>query len=526
MLGRLIRRLTGRAAPPAGELAERLIAERRWPEAQAALEEHLRLDEKNLPAWNRLAYVLAMQGHLDEAATACERAVRLDPADAAAHANLGNVRRTQNRLDDAATCYAKALELDPRLPEVHHALGNVHREAGRSRAAIDSYRRALALEPDRADTQAYLGKLLMDEGQMAEALACYRRSVELHPEFPEAWNALGLGLWMSLRMPEAEAALRRALEQDAKFTDARLNLALLLMLLGRYEEGLRLYESRLEGNAQLAAFESVQRWNGEHLSGGTLFLWDDEGLGDAIMMLRYARYLHAKGAQKVVLGCTPALVRLAATAAGIDEVVPKTGAIAFGADTLHCPLSSLPLAFGTLVGSVPSDVPYLSVPSELKTAWAAQLAPVAGVRAGLVWSGSSIYKRSTLRNVPLDTLAPLASVPGVRLISLQKGEPAAEASRLPGLITQPIEECTDLLDTGALIEALDLVITVDTSVAHLAGALGKPVWLLNRYESEWRWGLEREDSIWYPTLRIFRQQRHGDWREPIARIAAALAAWK
>lgn len=508
------------------ELADGLIRQGQWLQAQQVLEGVVRSPASDATAWNLLAYTLAMQGNLDQAARVCLEAARLHPTDPAAHANLGNIRRDQNRLEEAVACYERAIALDPKLAEVHRALGNVHRQLGRRSAAIASYRTALALEPSQADSHAYLGKLLADEGGHEEALACYQRAVELQPRFAEAWNALGLASWMMLRLPEAERAFRQAVEQDAQLVDAKLNLALLLMLRGNYEEGLPLYEARLHGHPQLAALAGVRRWQGEPLSGETLFLWEDEGLGDAMMMLRYAAALRAKGSGKVVLSCSQPLLRLAASVRGVDQVVLNTGAVQLGNAVVHCPLSSLPLALATRVDSVPRDVPYLAVPQQLKAVWKERLAALSGLRVGLVWNGSSIYKRSALRNIPLEAFAPLASVPNVHLVSLQKGEAALEAKRLPGLITSHIEECGDFLDTGALVEALDIVVSVDTSVAHLAGALGKPVWLLNRYESEWRWGLEREDSIWYPTLRIFRQQRHGDWAEPIGRAAAALAAWQ
>jgi tetratricopeptide (TPR) repeat protein len=524
MLGELIRRLRKRPAQRERELADRLIGEGRWREAQATLESVLQKDVADVGAWNLLAYAVAMQGRLEDAAEVCLQASRRHPADAAAYANLGNIRRDQGRLDDALACYEQALARDPALAEVHHALGNVHRQAGRNAAAIRSYGQALALEADRAESHAYLGKCLADDGRHEQALACFRRAVELRPHFPEAWNALGLGLWMALQISEAEAALRRAVEQDAGFTEAKVNLALLLMLRGNYAEGLPLYEARLEGHPQLVPLQGVPRWRGEPLRGRTLFLWDDEGLGDAMMMLRYASGLRAKGARKVVLSCSPGLLRLAASAPGIDEVLPRAGRIALGADAVHCPLGSLPLVCETRIDSVPHAVPYLSVPGDLKAAWQDRLAPFSGRRIGLVWNGSSVYKRSALRNVALAAFRPLAQLPNVTLFSLQKGDAAAEAREFAGLVTQPIDDCTDLLDTAALIEALDIVISVDTSVAHLAGALAKPVCLLNRYESEWRWGLEGERSPWYPTLRIFRQQAPGDWNGVIARIASALRA--
>jgi tetratricopeptide (TPR) repeat protein len=522
MLGELFRRLKARPALRRSVAADRLMDAQRWPEAEAALEALVRTDASDVAAWNRLAYAVAMQGRLDDAAEVCLRAARFHPDDPAAYANLGNIRREQNRLDEAARCYEQALARDARLAEVHYALGNVQRQAGRSVAAVEAYRNALALEPERAETHAYLGKALADSGQQGQALPCFRRAVELRPHFPEAWNALGLGLWMMLRIPEAEVALRRALEQDPQFTDAKVNLALLLMLQGNYREGFPFYETRLDGNAQLASLEGVPRWHGEPLRGRPILLWDDEGLGDAIMMLRYASELHARGAGKVTLSCSPALLRIASRAPGIDEVVPKSGSVTLGGRAVHSPLGSLPLAFGTRPDCVPSTVPYLSVPEALKAQWRDKLAALSGLRVGLVWNGSSIYKRSALRNIPLERFRPLGGLPGVQLISLQKGDAAAEARSFRGLIMNYIDECADLLDTGALVESLDIVVTVDTSVAHLAGALGKPVWLLNRFESEWRWGLEGDRSPWYPTLRIFRQHALGDWDTVIARVASAL----
>jgi hypothetical protein len=248
----------------------------------------------------------------------------------------------------------------------------------------------------------------------------------------------------------------------------------------------------------------------------------EEGLGDCLMTMRYLPKLAEKGAGKVLVLADPALARLVQTLPTVGEITSRVDRLSPDSFDLHCPMMSLPYAFGTRADTIPNAVPYLSVPHDMREAWSGRLSGTKRPRVGLVWSGNRNYGRDALRSLSLRQLEPLMGVSGTGFVSLQKGEAAKELQRSDWPILDRMNECADFLDTAALIANLDLVISVDTSVAHLAGALGKPVWLLNRFESEWRWQLDREDSPWYPTMRIFGQPAFGDWNSVLQKIAREL----
>jgi hypothetical protein len=249
-----------------------------------------------------------------------------------------------------------------------------------------------------------------------------------------------------------------------------------------------------------------------------LLIWTDQGLGDAIMMMRYFPMLKDFGFRKVVVSCEDALVRVMQSLPGVDEVVAR-GQLKVNC---HFPMGSLPLLFRTRVDTIPNKIPYLSVPEGLKRKWADRLAAVGPPRVGLVWAGRKNNPKDPLRSVRLEKFSPLLDISGIEFFSLQKGEAAGQIEATGFKLIDYMDDCGDLLETAALVENLDLVVSVDTATVHLAGALGRPVWLLNRFESEWRWMLDREDSPWYPTMRIFTQPRGGNWSDVLVDVASAL----
>jgi hypothetical protein len=307
------------------------------------------------------------------------------------------------------------------------------------------------------------------------------------------------------------------------------------LLHGDYETGLQLLESRLEPDAlDDPAYDGMRaatrgmmetpRWRGEPLPGQTLLLWADQGMGDSIMMMRYLPEVRRRTGGRVIVECQPPLERIFRAMPEVNEVV-LTGTAASRDFHLQCPMMSLPFVLGTRLATIPDRVPYIPVPDDLVDRWRGKLGRIGAPRVGLAWAGRPALPKDALRSVPLRRFAPLFDTPGVNFFSLQKGDEARQVRETAWKIHDFMDEAGDLLDTAALVGHLDLVISVDTSVAHLAGALGKPVWLLNRLESEWRWMLEREDSPWYPTMRIFRQHSLGDWEPVILRVASALRAF-
>lgn len=375
------------------------------------------------------------------------------------------------------------------------------------------------LGPPRAD-------ILYGLGRFEDALAECDLSSEIIVSLRRALTLSKLG-----RYNEALVSLSEAITSDPDNAEAHVISSFVHLLLGQYDEGWREFEWRLEAGDGLGRrYLALPRWTGKELvEGKTVLLRAEQGLGDTLQFIRYAPLLAARGA-RVVAEVDPSLAGLVSGIEGITAVVSNLEA--FTDWDIQCPIMSLPFAFGTTLESIPNKTPYLTANPVKVAAWRERLECLAGLRVGLVWSGNprlhdpAANAVDQRRSVTLEHFSKLANVPGVSLVSLQKGEAALQTrSPPPGMFIHDwTDELYDFADTAALIEALDLVISVDTSVAHLAGGLGKPVWLLNRFDTCWRWLLDREDSPWYPTLRQFRQPKLGDWATVISRVAAELAA--
>ena len=313
----------------------------------------------------------------------------------------------------------------------------------------------------------------------------------------------------------------------------RYNLATSLLMRGDYARGFELYEYRFDSFLERAtparkfarSLGLDRRWRGESLSNRRIVIWCEQGFGDSLMMFRYLPLLKTRGAKKVMVVCERELVNLTKALAAVDRVLSGNDVLAVNDFDLHCPAMSLPYCFQTTLDTVPRDVPYLNVPDEAVELWRRRLSKREGVKVGLAWAGDESLEADLRRSIPLASLEPLFRVPGVQLVSLQKDRRLEEARLAPALVDW-MPECADFMGTGALVAALDLVIAVDTAVAHLAAALGKDVWLLNRFESEWRWGKGATRSVWYPTMTIFNQRevdRWGDVIEEAARRVGNLA---
>jgi tetratricopeptide (TPR) repeat protein len=403
-------------------------------------------------------------------------------------------------------------------------------DVARPAAAAAMLRRVLRAAPHIASAHNLLGMALVDLGDLAGAIAVFRRATALAPEAAGAWSNLGMALKIEGRFDESLQAYDRARALAPSDPQIRLNRAVALLRAGRMAEAWEDYESRLEigGRARLSLRRLLPSLaNGVELEGRTVLAWHEEGYGDTIQFARYLPLLAERGAR--VLAWVPKpLMRLVSTLPGVAEVLtPPAAPPAFD---WHIPFFSLPRAFGTTLATIPAPMSYLAADPAGIAAWAARL-PAGGLRVGLVWAGQArpwlpgFAALDARRSTDLTTLAPLAQVPGLTLVSLQAG-PAARQARQPppGMVLHdPMGKVMDFADTAAIIANLDAVVSVDTSVAHLAGALGRPVLLLDRYDSCWRWLAGREDSPWYPSLRIFRQPRPGDWAPVVTRVAEALA---
>jgi tetratricopeptide (TPR) repeat protein len=511
-------------------------------------------------ALSNLGVALAQRDSLAEAESYLRRAAEADPGFAPAHHNLGVALAQQGFPDAAVVALRKALEVDPAYAEAHFNLANTLSGMGLAADAVESYRDALRHRPDYPEALCNLGLILAESGKPGEAAVLLRQATRLRTDYVEAHNNLGLALGELGRFEEAMTSLERALEINPRYAAAHGNLGSACKGLGRAEEAVACYEAALRyepdspshhWNLSLALLQSGDfargwqeyewrwrrpatpmrpfrqpLWEGLPLDGRTILLWCEQGLGDAIQFARYAPLVRARGG-RVVLECPEPLRALFQTLPGVEELLPE-GVGATKSFDCHAPLMSLPRLLHTMLATVPADVPYLEADPALVERWRERLASSDCFRVGVAWQGNPHHKWDRWRSVPLALFAPLAEVPGARLVSLQQGPGSEQLPALRGRF--------DVLDLGtelaaapgawanvaAVIACLDLVVSVDTATAHLAGALGVPVWVPLPTLVDWRWLLGRDDSPWYPTMRLFRQKQLGDWEPAFARMADTL----
>lgn len=514
-------------------------------------------------AYRNLGIILQDQGKIDEAIALYHQVLRLQPDHAEACFNLANALQTQEQDNDAIRYYQEAIKRKPDYADAYYNLGMALQKQGKLDEAIASYQQTLRCQPDLADAYYNIGMALQEQQKLDEAIAIYRQALSLKPEFAEAYNNIGMALRDQGRLDEAIAACRQALRLKADFAEAYTNLANALGNSGQYDEAdahyleaVRLkpdmaeahfnralhlflqgnfaaawpeYEWRWQAKGFLKKGQStpdlgLHIWDGSDLQGRNILLHSEQGLGDTIHFARYAALLKRRGAGQVLLTCPPELHRLMRSCQGIDQVLPRIPAAGFDVAIF---LLSVPRLLGTLsVEDIPADVPYLHCDPHQVERWEAWLAERGagrpGLRVGIAWQGFTGHTGDRWRSVPLTQFAPLAEHAGIRLVSLQKGPGSEQLTQRPGLALNAGPELLDMADTAALVRCLDLVIAVDTAVVHLAGALGKPVWVAVPKVPDFRWMLRREDSPWYPTMRLFRQMERGHWDEVFQRIKMAI----
>ncbi|MDR3464788.1 MAG: tetratricopeptide repeat protein [Xanthobacteraceae bacterium] len=512
---------------PIGEalmMADRYRGEGRLLEAEALCRQVLEA-QPNLPEAAHLLGVIAHQsGRLPEAIEQVRRAVKLAPRVALFHANLGEMLRIAGRPRLAVEEGRRALEIDPAMPVALSNLGVALYELKQYEEAADTQRRAVAAAPNFAEGHSNLGNALYALKRFDEAIASYRRAIALQPNYADAWSNLGTTLHHAGEFDEAMAALRRAIALAPGHGNAHAGLGILLLMRGDLGEGWEEYDWRLRSTEVKGPRFPERPWEGESLAGRHIYVQAEQGFGDTLQFARYIPRLAAR-AGKVTLRVHQQLTTLLRESLPGIEVLGDRGAPApYDCDTV---LLSLPRRFKTRLETIPGETPYLRAPPEAAARWTRRLAALKGLKVGLVWAGNPEHVNDMRRSLGLGTLARVLAVGGVSFVSLQVGPRAADLNRPENRapdITDLSRELTDFVETAGAVMALDLVIAVDTSVAHLAGALGKPVWLLLPWVSDWRWMLGREDNPWYPTMRLFRQARGEDWPAVTARMADELAA--
>jgi tetratricopeptide (TPR) repeat protein len=473
-----------------------------------------------LEAQNNLGNLLREQGRLEGAVACYRRVLDLRPNSPDVANNLGIALGEQGRLSEAVACYRRVLELRPDLPEAHNNLGHALERQGRLDEAIACFRGALHRRPDFPKALYNLGNTLAAQRRLDEAVVCYRKALQLSPDYTEACNNLGNVLREQGRLDDAVTWLRRAVALQPDFADAHGNLALALLAQGDWAAGWKEYEWRWQTPPMIGSRRGFAQpqWCGEPAAGLTLLVHAEQGLGDTLQFCRYASLAAARGLRVVVEAQKP-LVRLLLSLDGVQAVVARgDGLPDFD---LHCPMLSMPLALGTTPATIPPAPSYLRADAAEVASWRTRLAALGnrGPRIGLVWAGSPGLPSDRRRSIGPERLAPLLGVPGVHLFSLQKTGPAAPEA-FP--LTDFMDEVADFAATAALVANLDLVVSVDTAVAHLAAAMGRPVWLLDRFDPDWRWLAGGRDSPWYPTLRLFRQPHPGDWDSVLAEVVRDL----
>jgi tetratricopeptide (TPR) repeat protein len=536
---------------------------RRHEEALAAYDRALALQPRYAEALNNRGIALRALGRLEASLASHDAALKLRPDDPQALVSRGITLHDLTRLDEALASYDRALARRADHVEAHVNRGAVLHALGRLDEALESFERALSHQPDNVQALTNRGVVLHDLARYGEALAAHdqavaarpddaaaldNRAVTLHklrrledalashdlaiaarPDYAEAWANRGITLYDLRRFDEALASYDRAIALRADYADAHFLKGLASLVTGDLARGWAGYEWRHKAPVARLTPRELPRplWLGDDdLAGKTILLHGEQGFGDSIQFCRYVPLVAARGA-RVVLEVEQPLCGLMQSLPGVAQIVAKgdhTGDALPDYD-LHCPLPSLPLAFATRLETIPANGPYLRAPEQTMAQWSRRLGASRGLRVGLAWAGNPNHVRDRERSMLADHLLPLLDI-DASFVSLQKQLRAGEAEMLARAgIRDVSDDLHDFTDTAALIAQLDLVIAVDTGVAHLAAALGKPVWILVTHAPDWRWLLDRDDSPWYPTVRLFRQDEGRDWTDVVARVRAALVAF-
>jgi rfaE bifunctional protein nucleotidyltransferase chain/domain len=532
------------------------LAQKKLAAAADAFRRALEVSPNNAESLTQLGIVLARQDQVLDAIALFRQAVEIQPQHAVAHNNLGTALNLLGQRDEGFACYQEAVRLQPAYAEAQYNVAVALAERDRVAEALAAYDRALKARPDYTEALYSLGTLLVNEGRPGDGIVCLEQAVRLSPKNPETHNNLGMALAELGRFEESiascDAALRLrpldpkahsnrgnalvalsrfeealasydyALRLQPDYSSARWNRSLALLGEGDYERGWAEYESRWQRPETKTRQLPRPRWDGGELQGKTIFLWCEQGVGDTFQFARYAAQLKRRGAT-VWQECPAHLVPLLSTCPGIDRLFAERKPVPVEFDC-HAPLMSLPFGCGTTVGNIPAETPYLFAEAAEVEHWRRELGD-SGLKIGITWQGNPKHRWDRHRSFSVQRFRSLALVDGVRLYSLQKG---TGMEQLAG-VRFPLTDLRPKLDergggfehTAAVIQALDLVVTCDSAVAHLAGALGKPVWTLLSALSDWRWLRGREDTPWYPTMQLFRQKKLGDWDEVFERVCLA-----
>lgn len=475
-------------------------------------------------ALSNLGYAYQMVGRWGDAIGAYRKALEIVPELAEARLNLGNALVESGRAEEALGELVRVVELRAGDANAHNSLGTAFRALRRTEEAAAAFEKALLLDANHAEAHNNLGNALRVMDRQDEAIAHLERAISLRPDYGQSMNNLGGAFEELGEYERAIETYRKAIAVQPQLHMAHVNLGIALLRNGDFANGWAEYEHRYRDPEIAPLLRKSDRpiWDGTDIAGQTILLHAEQGLGDTIQFVRYAPKVKERS-RHVILRCLPSLLPLLRGIGGVDELISIDDLIP--AHDVQCPLMSLPRIFGTELGNIPAKVPYFHADSSHVPKWGERLAEYREkVKVGLCWAGRAQYANDHRRSIPAERLADFGEIPGMQFVSLQKER------NDQGILGLAMIDCTDELsdfaETAALVDGLDLVISVDTSIAHLAGAMGKPVWVLLPFMPDWRWLRDREDSPWYPTARLFRQKSRGDWAEVIARVREALTTWR
>jgi Flp pilus assembly protein TadD len=493
----------------------------RYPAAIDALRQARDLGDSSPELLQNLAIVLQSGGRLEEAAQAFAELRERQPDNVEAAIALGKVLAAQSKWPEAEDAFRAGLALQPQSAEIHFLLANVLERSGRIGEAIDAYQRALSIQPGFPEALHNLGWVLQKQVRLDEAVALYRRALELRPDYVDAINSLGCALHQRGEFAEAIAGFEQVIRLAPGHRSAQFNLAISLLVQGELEKGFELFEERWRSLGIAEPALDRPRWDGSPLPGRKILIWAEHGLGDVIQFSRYLPLIQAAGGDVIfrVQGSLRGVLARALPGVRVIELAESPGDL-----DVHLPLMSLPHVMQTKFGTIPPTLRITADPN-LADQWRRRIGRTVGkMNIGLAWAGNPANDHDHLRSVPLRLFAPLAQSVPAQVFSFQKGD-AARQSRDPTCGIQAVDlgqDLHDFEDTAAALEAMDLVICVDTALAHLAGSMNKPVWMPVSFVPDWRWLMGREDSPWYPSLRLFRQAKPADWSRPFAQMAAGL----
>lgn len=482
-------------------------------EAEKAYREILQEAPSNINTLQLLGALLCQKKQYAEGVEYLQKVLTINPNLADVHHNLAISFKQQQKYQEAIFHYQQAIKLTPKAVNIHNQLAKLLWKLGEKSTAISHYQQVALLQPEDAVSQLNFANALEQLEIIDEAIIYYQKAIALQSNLTLAYNALGNLYTKKNLLEEAINYYYQALSIDVNYAEIHFNLAIALLLKGDLPRGFAEYEWRWQAKGGPPPIQTTKPlWDGSDLTGKTILLCGEQGFGDAIQFVRYVPLVIKKGG-KVIIGCTEALVRLFSAIPGIEKVSNQVEESEF---QVQAPLMSLPRILGTTLETIPASVPYLYLPQTEKQLEQIITSHAASdkLKVGIVWAGSPNNRDDRNRSCSLSDFLPLLEIPNIAIYSLQKGERAHELSQLKNnqSILDLSKHLVDFADTAYVISQLDLIISVDTAVVHLAGALGKPVWVILAYSPDWRWMLDRDDSPWYPTVKLFRQSQRGDWQ--------------